>query len=167
MNSQLWRTAGSVVVVSAGLILAPASWAQKAALDDGAASGSVSASESTAKPAKAAPAAQAAQPGQKAAKPSSDVHIKPGSDFPRVETAPTFMYIHTSPVLGGTQGFNCAGGGGTLAYNFTSVFGLAADMGGCKLATREVPCAGRARYRRMSFWRRAPRSCRRRSQRTG
>jgi opacity protein-like surface antigen len=54
-------------------------------------------------------------------------------DFPKIETAPTFMYIHTSPLLGGNQGFNCVGGGGTLAYNFTSMLGIAADLGGCKL----------------------------------
>ena len=51
-------------------------------------------------------------------------------DFPRVETAPAFMYIRT-PV--GGQSFNCAGGGGTLAYNVSSVVGIAADLGGCKI----------------------------------
>jgi len=119
-------------VVSAGLLLGPAIWAHKAAPDDGVSDSKTRTAEPAAKPAKAAPA-QSAKPEQKPAKPSGDPHIKPGSDFPRIETAPTFMYIHTSPVLGGTQGFNCAGAGGTLAYNFTSVFGIAADMGGCKL----------------------------------
>jgi outer membrane protein OmpA-like peptidoglycan-associated protein len=49
--------------------------------------------------------------------------------FPKVETSPAFMYVRT-PIA--NQDFNCAGGGGTLAYNFTSMFGMAADLGGCK-----------------------------------
>jgi opacity protein-like surface antigen len=42
------------------------------------------------------------------------------------------MFIRTVPP-GNTQSVNCAGGGGTIAYNFTSMIGLAADMGGCKI----------------------------------
>jgi opacity protein-like surface antigen len=53
--------------------------------------------------------------------------------FGKVEMAPAFSYQHNSPVLGGTQGFNCAGGGSTMAYNMTSMFGLAADLSGCKV----------------------------------
>ena len=53
--------------------------------------------------------------------------------FPKVETSPAFMYIHTGELFGGDKALNCVGGGGTLAYNFTSVIGLAADLGGCKL----------------------------------
>jgi opacity protein-like surface antigen len=53
-------------------------------------------------------------------------------DFPRVETAPGFSYVHNSPVLGGTQSFNCAGGGGTIAVNMSSIFGIAGDFSGCK-----------------------------------
>src|SRR5580704_732253 len=52
---------------------------------------------------------------------------------PTVEMAPGFSYQHNSPVLGGSQSFNCAGGGSTIAYNVTSVFGLAADLSGCKI----------------------------------
>jgi len=133
MSTQLWLKAGSIVVVSAGLLLAPASLAHKAAPDDGTAGSKASTAEPAAKPAKAAPAELPAKPEPAPAQSSADPHIKPGSDYPRVETSPAFMYIHTSPVFGGSQSFNCAGGGGTLAYNFTSVFGLAADMGGCKL----------------------------------
>ena len=66
-------------------------------------------------------------------------------DFPKVETSPAFMYIRT-PVSfttpGGTsvsQSFNCAGGGGTLAYNFSSLVGIAADLGGCKYFGQTVP----------------------------
>jgi opacity protein-like surface antigen len=51
------------------------------------------------------------------------------SEFPKVEVAPQFMFIRT-PVAG--QSLNCAGGGGTFAYNLTSSFGLAADLGYCK-----------------------------------
>jgi opacity protein-like surface antigen len=50
-------------------------------------------------------------------------------DFPKVETSPAFMFVRT-PI--GGQSFNCAGGGGTLAYNFSSMLGVAADLGGCK-----------------------------------
>jgi hypothetical protein len=51
-------------------------------------------------------------------------------EFPKVETSPAFMYIRT-PIAG--QSFNCAGGGGTLAVNLTSLLGIAADLGGCKI----------------------------------
>ena len=51
-------------------------------------------------------------------------------DYAKVETSPAFMYIRT-PI--GGQSFNCAGGGGTFAYNVTSLVGLAADMGGCHI----------------------------------
>lgn len=69
-------------------------------------------------------------------------------EFPVVETSPAFMYIRTSPnftnsftitppggtptTVSGANEFNCAGGGGTIAYNFTSLLGVAADLGGCK-----------------------------------
>jgi opacity protein-like surface antigen len=51
--------------------------------------------------------------------------------YPKAEAAPDFMYIYTSPVLGARSGFNCAGGGGTIAYNFSSQLGAAADLGDC------------------------------------
>jgi hypothetical protein len=47
--------------------------------------------------------------------------------------APGFSFQHNRPVLGGSQSFNCAGGGSTMAYNVTSMFGLAADLSGCKI----------------------------------
>jgi hypothetical protein len=50
-------------------------------------------------------------------------------EFPKVETAPSFMFVRT-PIA--NQSFNCAGGGGTLAYNVTKLVGIAADLGGCK-----------------------------------
>jgi opacity protein-like surface antigen len=62
--------------------------------------------------------------------------------YPKFETAPAFMYIRTSAgfnpfvVNGRTitpQALNCAGGGGTIAYNVSSMIGLAADLGGCKI----------------------------------
>jgi opacity protein-like surface antigen len=52
-------------------------------------------------------------------------------DFPKIETAPAFMYVHFVPG-GGLPDYNCVGGGGTIAYNMTSWFGVAADLGGCK-----------------------------------
>jgi len=63
-------------------------------------------------------------------------------DYPKIETAPGFMYIRTVPqsnaftVPGAvilTHSVNCAGGGGTLAYNVSSLVGIAADLGGCKV----------------------------------
>ena len=63
-------------------------------------------------------------------------------DYPKVETSPAFMYIRTSTqfnpfVVRGQivtpQAINCAGGGGTIAYNFSSLVGIAADLGGCKV----------------------------------
>jgi opacity protein-like surface antigen len=65
-------------------------------------------------------------------------------DYPRVETSPAFMYMRLSPsfsnsfvvnghTINGANSFNCAGGGGTLAYNFSSLVGIAADLGGCKV----------------------------------
>lgn len=73
-------------------------------------------------------------------------------EFPKVETSPAFMYIRTSPnltnaytiqnpiagggsspvTITGANSFNCAGGGGTFAYNLTSLIGMAADLGGCR-----------------------------------
>ena len=61
-------------------------------------------------------------------------------DFPKVETSPAFMYIRTPINLGGVStSFNCAGGGGTIAYNITSAVGIAADMGGCKYLGQTLP----------------------------
>jgi len=51
-------------------------------------------------------------------------------EYPTVETSPAFMFIRT-PVAG--QSFNCAGGGGTIAYNVTKLLGIAADLGGCRI----------------------------------
>lgn len=64
-------------------------------------------------------------------------------EYPKVETSPAFMYIRSSPNItnafsfngqqfNGSNSFNCAGGGGTIAYNLTSMLGIAADLGGCK-----------------------------------
>jgi hypothetical protein len=69
-------------------------------------------------------------------------------EFPKVETSPAFMFIRSNPNIQnlfvvqppaggppqvlGSNSFNCAGGGGTIAYNLTSMLGIAADMGGCK-----------------------------------
>jgi opacity protein-like surface antigen len=66
-------------------------------------------------------------------------------EFPRVETSPAFMYIRTPVSFTIPEGpsvsasFNCAGGGGTLAFNLTKLIGLAADLGGCKYFGQTVP----------------------------
>ena len=63
-------------------------------------------------------------------------------DYPKFETSPGFMYIRTVPqsntftIPGAVviaHDLNCAGGGGTLAYNVSSLVGIAADLGGCKI----------------------------------
>src|ERR1700726_2831651 len=65
-------------------------------------------------------------------------------DYPKFETSPGFMYIRTNlnltnsfvvhgQTITGSQALNCAGGGGTIQYNFSSMIGLAADLGGCKI----------------------------------
>jgi opacity protein-like surface antigen len=68
-------------------------------------------------------------------------------NYPKIETAPAFMYIRTSSginpfVLNGRvispQPLNCVGGGGTLAYNFSSLIGIAADLGGCKVLSNNA-----------------------------
>ena len=65
-------------------------------------------------------------------------------DFPRVETSPGFMYIRTpiSFTVPGfpsfNQSFNCAGAGGTITVNLTSMLGVGADLGGCKYVGETV-----------------------------
>jgi outer membrane protein OmpA-like peptidoglycan-associated protein len=65
--------------------------------------------------------------------------------FPKVETSPAFMFIRTPTSFTAPSGtsfnesFNCAGGGGTIAYNLSSVFGVAADLGGCKYFGETIP----------------------------
>jgi len=65
-------------------------------------------------------------------------------DYPKFETSPAFMYIRTSgqlqqafvvngQVVTSLPSLNCAGGGGTIAYNVTHLVGIAADLGGCKI----------------------------------
>jgi opacity protein-like surface antigen len=65
-------------------------------------------------------------------------------DYPKIETSPGFMYIRMSPNLTnafvvngqtvtGSKGINCAGGGGTIQYNVSSLVGIGADLGGCKI----------------------------------
>jgi opacity protein-like surface antigen len=53
-------------------------------------------------------------------------------EYPKIETAPGFMYIHYVPGSG-ISSWNCVGGGGTIAYNLNKWLGLAADLGGCKV----------------------------------
>jgi opacity protein-like surface antigen len=53
-------------------------------------------------------------------------------DYPKLETAPAFMYIHYVPGAN-IPTYNCVGGGGTIAYNMNKWLGIAADLGGCKV----------------------------------
>jgi Bacterial Ig domain/Outer membrane protein beta-barrel domain len=134
MNSQSWWKAGSIAVLTAGLLLAPASRAQKAGLDDGTAGDKPSASDSTAKPGKAAPATQAAKPEQKPAKPPADAHIKPGSDYPRWEWFLGYSY-YNGRVGSGVSSYNGNGGSTNIEYNLNHWFGLVADFGGYHTGT--------------------------------
>ena len=76
-------------------------------------------------------------------------------EFAKVETSPAFMYVRNNPNLSGAfivvppsggppvtvtgvNNFNCAGGGGTIAYNATSLLGIAADLGGCRFFSNTV-----------------------------
>jgi hypothetical protein len=52
-------------------------------------------------------------------------------DYTKYEASGDFMFINTPSIYGG-QGVDCAGAGGTLQYNFTSLIGFAADLGWCK-----------------------------------
>jgi len=130
MNSQSWWKAGSIVLVAAGLLLAPAGWAQKTGLDDGTAGDKLSTAESAARPAKAAPAAQAAKPEQKPAKMSGD----PRSDYPRWEWFLGYSYIN-GRVGSGIPTYNANGGSSSIAYNVNRWFGLVADFGGYHTGT--------------------------------
>jgi opacity protein-like surface antigen len=70
--------------------------------------------------------------------------------YHKFESAPGFMFIRTnlnltqsftvtnpntgaSVTANGSNSFNCAGGGSTLAYNLNSAIGIGADLGGCKV----------------------------------
>jgi opacity protein-like surface antigen len=81
---------------------------------------------------------------------STTANSSTSPEFGKIETAPGFMYIRTNlnltnsftitnPTTGvtttatGSNDFNCAGGGGTIAYNLSRMFGVAADLGGCKI----------------------------------
>jgi opacity protein-like surface antigen len=80
-------------------------------------------------------------------------------EFPKVETSPAFMFIRNKPnltnefvlippgggppeTITGSNSFNCAGGGGTIAYNLTSMLGIAADLGGCRFFGNTIGPAG-------------------------
>ncbi len=70
--------------------------------------------------------------------------------YPKVEVAPEFVYDRT-PLAGAisdgpstSESLNCAGGGGTIAYNVTSLLGFAFDGGYCKFFgnTLGLPISG-------------------------
>jgi len=83
-------------------------------------------------------------------------------EFPKVETSPAFMYIRNTPNLSnefeiqnpiagdppifitGSNSFNCLGGGGTIAINLTSMFGIASDLGGCKFSNNNLAVGTKA-----------------------
>ncbi len=79
---------------------------------------------------------------------TANSNVSPG--YWKFESSPGFMYIRTNlnltnsftlknPNTGatttvtGSNDFNCAGGGSTIQYNFNSLIGVGADLGGCKI----------------------------------
>lgn len=121
-------------MLSAGLLLAPAGWAQKASMDDGTVGDKPSVSEPTANPVKAAPAAQAAKQEQKQAKASKSSQSTSASDYPKWEWFLGYSYIN-GRVGSGIPTFNANGGSSSIAYNVNRWFGLAADFGGYHTGT--------------------------------
>ncbi len=53
-------------------------------------------------------------------------------DTPKAEIAGTYTYVRINPG-GGAPGENCHGGGGSIAGNFNSWFGVVGDFSGCKV----------------------------------
>ncbi len=53
-------------------------------------------------------------------------------DTPKAEVAGVYTYIRINPG-GGASGANCHGGGGSVAGNFNSWFGVVGDFSGCKV----------------------------------
>ena len=122
MSTQSWWKAGSIVVVSAGLLLAPAIWAQKATSDDTVAE-SKTAPPEAAKSARATPAALPARPA-----PAMPAYGS-GSDFPRWEWFLGYSYVR-GKVASNIDGYNANGGSTNIEYNLNHWIGLVADFGG-------------------------------------
>jgi opacity protein-like surface antigen len=53
-------------------------------------------------------------------------------DYPKGEVAGVYSYVRFNPG-GGLSGFNCHGGGGSVAGNLNSWFGVAGEFSGCKI----------------------------------
>jgi outer membrane protein OmpA-like peptidoglycan-associated protein/opacity protein-like surface antigen len=128
MNTQSWWKVGKIAVVCAGLLVAPASWAQKAASDDTAAENKTAPPE-PAKSAKTTPAALPAKPEPAAAKPSSAPYSGSGSDYPRWEWFMGYSYVN-GRVGSGVSSYNANCGSTNIEYNLNHWFGLVADLGG-------------------------------------
>jgi opacity protein-like surface antigen len=54
------------------------------------------------------------------------------SETPRAELAGTYTYVRINPG-GGSPGVNCHGGGGSIAGNLNSWFGVVGDFSACKV----------------------------------
>ena len=125
-----WKTL-SVAVVSAGILFAPALFARDGANDDGAGN-SKPAAEKAAKPAKAKPADEKKE--KPAAKPSSDVHILRGSDYPHWEWFLGYSYFN-GRVGHDISSYNGNGGSTSIEYNINHWFGVVGDLGGYHTGT--------------------------------
>lgn len=78
---------------------------------------------------------------------------------PRFELGVRYSYMQLA--AGQTGSLSCNGGGATTTYNFTSWFGLTADVGGCKMVSPGVNISGdstnylagpRITFRRWAHW---------------
>lgn len=52
-------------------------------------------------------------------------------DYPKGEVAGNYTYVRMNPG-GGAPGFNCQGGGGSVAANLNHYFGVVGEFSGCK-----------------------------------
>ena len=141
MHIENMRRSSLVFLMGAGLLFAPALFAQKSAPDDNTAGAGPAAANAAPQPAKpdteAKPvaaesvaseaAAPAANPGP--AKSGSDPHIKPGSDYPHWEWFVGYSYVNAR-VGSGISSYSANGGSSSIAYNVNHWLGLVADLGG-------------------------------------
>jgi outer membrane immunogenic protein len=59
-------------------------------------------------------------------------------DYPKAEVFMGYEYIRFSPAMGGNPDVNMNGGGGSVAYNFNSMFGLKAEFTGAGIGNNKV-----------------------------
>jgi len=158
MHIENMRRSSLVFLMGAGLLFAPALFAQKSAPDDNATGAGPAASNAAPQPAKpdteakpvaaepaaseaAAPDAAAPPANPAPAKSGSDPHIKPGSDYPHWEAFVGYSLLNAR-FGSGIDSKNANGGSASLEYNFTHLFGIVADIGGYDWGKITFPTSG-------------------------